>query len=174
MTANTGITTSDILKAADWSSETVFTKFYYKPLRSELGLQTTTVDTWDWAFWNTLQNGSAHAVGTKYSGLYEEGEVDHIYYILSITDTINSVQWSCTLAYSHPTIEHSSYFFPSTYLTKQLTLHMVSIYRWLKNLLVDTKCICHAQQHSHPNMLHTLLMPPQLVYHICRPIAVKL
>ena len=32
--ANTGITTSDILKAADWSSETVFTKFYYKPLRS--------------------------------------------------------------------------------------------------------------------------------------------
>ena len=32
--ANTGITTSDILKAADWSSETAFTKFYYKPLRS--------------------------------------------------------------------------------------------------------------------------------------------
>ena len=32
--ANTGITTGDILKAADWSSETVFTKFYYKPLRS--------------------------------------------------------------------------------------------------------------------------------------------
>ena len=32
--ANTGITTSDILKAVDWSSETVFTKFYYKPLRS--------------------------------------------------------------------------------------------------------------------------------------------
>ena len=32
--ANTGITTSDILKAADWSSEKVFIKFYYKPLRS--------------------------------------------------------------------------------------------------------------------------------------------
>ena len=32
--ANAGITTGDILKAADWSSETVFTKFYYKPLRS--------------------------------------------------------------------------------------------------------------------------------------------
>ena len=31
--ANTGITSSDILKAADWSSK-VFTKFYYKPLRS--------------------------------------------------------------------------------------------------------------------------------------------
>ena len=77
--ANAGITTCDILKAADWSSETVFTKFYYKPLRSELGLQTTTVDMWDWAFWNTLQNGSAHTVGTR---LYEKGEVDHIYYIL--------------------------------------------------------------------------------------------
>ena len=29
-----GITIADILKAADWSSESVFTKFYYKPLRS--------------------------------------------------------------------------------------------------------------------------------------------
>jgi len=29
----TGITTNDILKAADWSSESVFTKFYYKPMR---------------------------------------------------------------------------------------------------------------------------------------------
>ena len=25
-----------------------------------------------------LQNGSAHAVGASYSGLYEEGEVEHI------------------------------------------------------------------------------------------------
>ena len=32
--AAAGITTADILKAADWSSESVFTKFYYKPLRS--------------------------------------------------------------------------------------------------------------------------------------------
>ena len=29
--ANMGITTNDILKAADWSSESVFQKFYYKP-----------------------------------------------------------------------------------------------------------------------------------------------
>ena len=55
--AAAGITTADILKAADWGSESVFTKFYYKPLRSsafgeaecalqqwELELQTTTVD----------------------------------------------------------------------------------------------------------------------------------
>ena len=51
--ANTGVTTSDILKAADWSSESVFTK---KPVRSGtfgaavlsnrglVTLQTTTVD----------------------------------------------------------------------------------------------------------------------------------
>jgi len=32
--SNAGITTADILKAADWSSESVFTKFYYRPLRS--------------------------------------------------------------------------------------------------------------------------------------------
>ena len=29
--ANLGITTNDILKAADWSSESVFQRFYYKP-----------------------------------------------------------------------------------------------------------------------------------------------
>ena len=54
--ANAGVTTSDILKAADWSSESVFTKFYYKPVQSgafgaavlsnggSVTLQTTTVD----------------------------------------------------------------------------------------------------------------------------------
>ena len=31
--ANAGITTEDILKAADWSSDTVFKNFYYKPTR---------------------------------------------------------------------------------------------------------------------------------------------
>lgn len=31
--ATAGITTSDILKAADWSSETVFQKFYHKPTK---------------------------------------------------------------------------------------------------------------------------------------------
>ena len=30
--ANMGVTTNDILKAADWSTESVFQKFYYKPL----------------------------------------------------------------------------------------------------------------------------------------------
>ena len=29
-----GITTGDILKAADWSSEAVFQKFYHKPIKS--------------------------------------------------------------------------------------------------------------------------------------------
>ena len=29
--ANTGVTTADILKAADWSSQSIFQKFYYKP-----------------------------------------------------------------------------------------------------------------------------------------------
>ena len=32
--ANAGVTMSDILKAADWRSESVFTRFYYKPVRS--------------------------------------------------------------------------------------------------------------------------------------------
>ena len=53
--AGAGVTTADILKAANWSSESVFTKFYYKPVRSGTfgeavlskggqQLQTTTVD----------------------------------------------------------------------------------------------------------------------------------
>ena len=29
--ADSGITTTDILKAADWSTESVFRKFYYDP-----------------------------------------------------------------------------------------------------------------------------------------------
>ena len=29
-------------------------------------------------YFEELQNGSAHAVGASYSGLYEEGEVEHI------------------------------------------------------------------------------------------------
>ena len=29
--ASAGVTTADILKAADWSSQSVFQKFYYKP-----------------------------------------------------------------------------------------------------------------------------------------------
>ena len=29
--ANLGITTNEILKAADWSSKSVFHRFYYKP-----------------------------------------------------------------------------------------------------------------------------------------------
>ena len=32
--ANTSVTITDILEAADWSSESVFTKFYYNPLKS--------------------------------------------------------------------------------------------------------------------------------------------
>ena len=31
--AMAGITTEDILKAADWSSEAVFQRFYHKPVR---------------------------------------------------------------------------------------------------------------------------------------------
>ena len=46
--ANAGITTEDILKAANWSSDTVFNKFYYIPTkdtnRNLIELQTTIVD----------------------------------------------------------------------------------------------------------------------------------
>ena len=32
--ANAGITTEEILKAANWSSDTVFKNFYYKPTKN--------------------------------------------------------------------------------------------------------------------------------------------
>ena len=31
---NQGVTTEDILKAADWSTESSFQRFYYKPVRN--------------------------------------------------------------------------------------------------------------------------------------------
>ena len=34
--ADSGITSSDILKAADWSTESVFRKFYYRPTHDPL------------------------------------------------------------------------------------------------------------------------------------------
>ena len=34
--ADSGVTTNDILKAADWSSESVFRKFYYQPTHNPL------------------------------------------------------------------------------------------------------------------------------------------
>ena len=34
--ADSGITTSDILKAADWSTESVFRKFYYRPTHNPM------------------------------------------------------------------------------------------------------------------------------------------
>ena len=32
--ADAGVTTTDILSAADWSSESIFQKFYYKPQKN--------------------------------------------------------------------------------------------------------------------------------------------
>ena len=58
-----GITTSDILQAANWSSESVFQKFYHKEVdkaaygravitqNSSKSATNNTVDVWDWAFW---------------------------------------------------------------------------------------------------------------------------
>ena len=81
--AKVGITTNDILKAADWSSESVFQKFYYKPSdnlsygRAVLSNSATnnTIDMRDWAFWNIIHNGSDHEVVACY---LEEIEVENI------------------------------------------------------------------------------------------------
>ena len=56
------VTTEDILRAADWSSESVFQRFYHKEL-SRATYGRTVIS----------KNSSASC-----SGLYEEGEVDHI------------------------------------------------------------------------------------------------
>lgn len=34
LAASVGVTTDEILSAADWSSESSFQKFYYKPIRN--------------------------------------------------------------------------------------------------------------------------------------------
>ena len=58
-----GITTNDILKAANWSSESVFQRFYYRSsddpsygraMLSSNQATNNTVDMWEWAFWNII------------------------------------------------------------------------------------------------------------------------
>ena len=52
-----GVATEDILGAADWSTESSFQWFYYKPVhnttfaKSVLTATNNTIDMWDWAFW---------------------------------------------------------------------------------------------------------------------------
>jgi len=70
--AGAGITTNNILKAADWSSDSVFRRFYYcqsmiQPL-VDLYLPLASLDP----------NASDHAMIACYLELYEEGEVKHI------------------------------------------------------------------------------------------------
>ena len=86
-----GVRTSNVLQAANWSSESVFQKFYHKEVdkaacsraiftqNSSKSATNNTTDVWDYAFWyicNT-QNGKDHRVVASYSGLYD-GDVEHI------------------------------------------------------------------------------------------------
>ena len=75
----------------------------------------------------------------------------------------STVQWSWTLAFSHPTIEeHSRYFIPCIQLSHNAT-HASHAWSILITPQPFTyKCICH---NSHPNKLHTLLMSPHLLHH---------
>jgi hypothetical protein len=69
--ASSGQTTADILKAADWSSESVFTKFYYKPVHSGHFRRGSVLQGWTLA-----TNYHSGYVRPSHSGLYEEGEVN--------------------------------------------------------------------------------------------------
>ena len=47
-----GVTTEDLLNAADWSTDSSFRRFYYKPVRdtfgkSVLAATNNTIDMWD-------------------------------------------------------------------------------------------------------------------------------
>ena len=58
--ATQGVTTEDILSAADWSTESSFQRFCYKSIcdktfaKSVLTATNNTIDMWDWAFWNII------------------------------------------------------------------------------------------------------------------------
>ena len=61
--AESGISTAEILAAANWSSDSTFRRFYYKPVHNTafgkavlLATKTTnnTIDKWDGAFWNII------------------------------------------------------------------------------------------------------------------------
>ena len=54
--ASAGVTTNDILNAADWSSESVFQKFYYKPEQNIAHLVLLCYQSWQPPINNELQN----------------------------------------------------------------------------------------------------------------------
>ena len=82
--ASRGITTEEILEAADWITEFSFRHFRYKPVRntafakSVLSAINNTLDMWDEAFWNIITEWLRPQSGCMLSWLYEEGEVKHI------------------------------------------------------------------------------------------------
>lgn len=73
-TAISGLTDEDVMKAADWSSESVFQKFYYRPQHSvEFGSSVLAasaskshVDRETEPFKVQLSNGSGHAMTACY------------------------------------------------------------------------------------------------------------
>ena len=79
--ASAGLMTNQIMIAADWSSESVFQRFYYRPPSTNLALLSTVTTnitlTCDLSIpkCNYL-NGSDHRVIASYSGLHEECEVN--------------------------------------------------------------------------------------------------
>ena len=79
--ANSGISTNEILKVADWSTSSTFQHFYYKPTHV-LSTTNNTIDVRDWAFWNIIikewltTRSSWMLFWTIY--MYEEGEVENI------------------------------------------------------------------------------------------------
>ena len=80
------LTVQDILKAADWSSQGVFQKFYHKPKYSLAFASTVLTDTVTFikSYFDvetkhsevSFSNGSGHAMAASYSWLYKEGEVE--------------------------------------------------------------------------------------------------
>ena len=81
-----GVTTNDILKGADWSSESVFRNFYYRPtgdvaygrvvLSQCPGSETQIIECMDIAV--VIQYCMYAGSTSLYLELYEKGEVEHI------------------------------------------------------------------------------------------------
>jgi len=82
--ASAGITTNQIMDAADWRSESVFKRYYYKPVNNnQMGqavldrFSTNIMLICDLSILKcNYLNGSDHRVIASYSRLYEECEVN--------------------------------------------------------------------------------------------------
>ena len=92
--ASAGITTNQILEAADWSSESVFQRFYYKPCNSNL-IGTAVLST---GSTDSLQKSRWYVIWAFQNVITWMAQI--MEWLSAILDYMRNVRWTCYNRYS--------------------------------------------------------------------------